>query len=112
MQDIIDNLIPVAFGWILGILTVLIPKSILWFNAKRIQNKYKSLIDQIKSGKLSRTSNIQMPSFIAGKKQSYTALPDQDKKLLFERLQEIVLSDKNWMDFHRIVKYLDKKMHT
>ncbi|MFX0058378.1 MAG: hypothetical protein ACFE8J_08775 [Candidatus Heimdallarchaeota archaeon] len=111
LDETIVNLIPVLFGWILGVTSLGIPKLFGWLNAKSIQRKYSPLISQIRNGKLSKTANVQMPSKIAGKSQSFSALPEPDKKLLFEKLPEIVLFNSDWDSFERIVKYLDKKMH-
>lgn len=112
LEETIVNLIPVFFGWLLGVTSLGIPKFFGWLNAKNIQRKYSPLINQIKNGNLSRTKNIQMPSKIAGKKQSFSALPETDKILLFGKLPELILYNKDWVSFERIIKYLDKKMHT
>lgn len=112
LEDNILSLIPVLFGWLLGVGTTGIPRLYKWLNAKKIRRKYSPLINQIMDIGVYPLGYMLTPSAIEKKaKEGYPTgrLNEKDQKEVVPKLQNCVLYDKDWETFERIVKYLEKK---
>lgn len=112
LEDTILALLPVFFGWLLGVGTTGIPRFYKWIKAVRIKHKYSTLIIQIMESGLTDVSiSILLPSSENGAREyNSDMLWEKDRKFL-EQLEECVLFNKDWETFKRIVEFLDNKFH-
>ncbi len=105
----LENLIPVFFGWILGVGSPGIPKFYKWNKEKRIKWRYLPLVTQIEDTGITDDTFLLLPSVVNNEEDEnifkYTSndLNEKDKKYL-DKLEECVLYDRDWETFERIMK--------
>lgn len=112
LEDTILALIPVAFGWFLGVISLGIPRFFGWIKAVRIKQRYFYIISQVMDTGITDAFFLLPSAMESGEVEKFDSnkLSDRDQKYL-DKLEECVLYNKDWGAFERIIKFLDNKFN-